>query len=425
MKRAALYIRVSTEDQARHGLSLEAQKNALRAFADSEGYKVIGEFSDEGISARKPYTKRPALLRLLRLVETEQIDTILFCRLDRWFRSVQAYYQIQPILDAHNVAWKAIQEDYETETASGRFKVNIMLSVAQDEADRTAERMRFIFDSKKARGEVISRSIPIGCKIVDKHLAVDEETAPVIRRAYKTFLEQRNLTAVVRQLRADGFDRAPKTVSQILRNPKYRDTGLIDAVTWDAVQALCESRSCRYARVNTFLFSGLIVCPHCGHILNGNKKKESPIYHYRCQQTHCERCDWRKGVREDFLEQYLLDHIEEELRKQVKLSLAPVKKAPAVDPAKIRAKMAKLKDLYLEDLIQKSEYEKSYRELEEQLETSKADRASYLPPAELLSDGVRIYTSLDRERRKAFWSRILDRVRPLEDGTFEIEFKRM
>ena len=53
-------------------------------------------------------------MRLLNDIEHDKVDIVLFCKLDRWFRSVQAYYQIQPILDAHNTAWQAIQEDYET-----------------------------------------------------------------------------------------------------------------------------------------------------------------------------------------------------------------------------------------------------------------------------------------------------------------------
>ena len=65
MQRAALYIRVSTEEQARHGLSLEDQKNSLTQFSKSHGMKIVGIYEDAGISARKPYKKRPALLKLL------------------------------------------------------------------------------------------------------------------------------------------------------------------------------------------------------------------------------------------------------------------------------------------------------------------------------------------------------------------------
>ena len=82
MQRAALYIRVSTEEQARHGLSLEDQKNNLIEFAKSHGMKIAGIYEDAGISARKPYTKRPALLRLLDDCRAKKVDIILFINLE-------------------------------------------------------------------------------------------------------------------------------------------------------------------------------------------------------------------------------------------------------------------------------------------------------------------------------------------------------
>ena len=177
MKRAALYIRVSTEEQARHGLSLEDQKNNLTQFSKSHGMKIAGIYEDAGISARKPYKKRPALLRLLEDCKAGKIDLILFIKLDRWFRNVGNYYAVQEILDQYNVSWQATQEDYETTTASGRLKVNIMLSVAQDEADRTSERIKFVFEGKRARLEPLTGNIPFGYKIEGKAFKKDESKA--------------------------------------------------------------------------------------------------------------------------------------------------------------------------------------------------------------------------------------------------------
>ena len=89
--RAALYIRVSTEEQAKHGLSLPEQRNALLKYAEINGMDVAGVYEDAGISARKPYKKRPALLRLLEDCSSGKIDVILFVKLDRWFRNVSGY----------------------------------------------------------------------------------------------------------------------------------------------------------------------------------------------------------------------------------------------------------------------------------------------------------------------------------------------
>ena len=81
------------------------------------------------------------------------IDLIIFTKLDRSFRSVRDNHAVQAILDKNNVVWRAILEDYQTETADGRLKVNIMLSVAENEADRTSERIKFVFANRVKNGE--------------------------------------------------------------------------------------------------------------------------------------------------------------------------------------------------------------------------------------------------------------------------------
>ena len=153
MKRVFLYVRVSTEEQAVHGLSIDAQTAALTQWAKGNGHRIVGTYVDAGISARKPASRRPELQRLLADAQAGKGDLIAFTKLDRWFRNIAEYYKVQEILEKCNVDWQTIHEDYDTSTASGRLKINIMLSVAQDEADRTSERIKAVFASKRARNE--------------------------------------------------------------------------------------------------------------------------------------------------------------------------------------------------------------------------------------------------------------------------------
>ena len=166
--RLACYPRVSTEEQKMRGLSIEDQTVTLQAWADQHGIRDVTFYNDAGNSARKPYNKRPAMLQLLADVEAGKIDLIIFTRLDRWFRNIAEYYKVQEILEAHNVSWKAILEDYDTSTASGRLKINIMLSVAQDEADRDSERIRTVMEAKRDRREPLSGHVPTGYRIEGK-----------------------------------------------------------------------------------------------------------------------------------------------------------------------------------------------------------------------------------------------------------------
>jgi len=183
----ALYIRVSTEEQALRGYSLEAQRETLESYVKEHGMIIADFYQDEGKSARKSYRTRPEFMRLLHDVEAGEIDLILFIKLDRWFRNVGDYHEVQKILDKHKVLWRAVLEDYETVTSSGQFKVNIMLAVAQNEADRTSERIRVVMDSKIKHGTVPSGHIPFGYRIGEnKHLEVVPEQAAIVRDIFET-----------------------------------------------------------------------------------------------------------------------------------------------------------------------------------------------------------------------------------------------
>ncbi len=111
--RIALYARVSTEDQAKHGLSIDTQLDNLRTWAAANDHTIIGEYVDAGVSGKKPYKKRPALSQFMADLEAgTKVDALVFTKLDRFYRSVKLYYQAVDIPDRHKVGWQAIPEDY-------------------------------------------------------------------------------------------------------------------------------------------------------------------------------------------------------------------------------------------------------------------------------------------------------------------------
>ena len=120
MKRAALYIRVSTDEQARHGLSLGEQRADLEHYAQVHHYTIVDVYADQGNTARKALSRRKELQRLLDDVRADKIDIIIFKCLDRWFRNIRDYYKVQDILDEHGVDWECTQEKYNTTTTNGR-----------------------------------------------------------------------------------------------------------------------------------------------------------------------------------------------------------------------------------------------------------------------------------------------------------------
>ena len=222
-KRAALYVRCSSEEQALNGDTIQTQKEVLAEFAEVHQLKIMDYYIDEGYTARKKYNKRKEFMRMLQDAEAEKFDIIVFTKLDRWFRNVADYYKIQEVLEKHGINWLTAQERYETETANGRLNVNIRLSVAQDEADRTSERIHVVFQHKINQGELISGSLPIGYKNVDGKAVIDEETAPIARDLFDHFeLNNSKRGAMLYLMKKYNMYLTYESVARMLSNELYK-----------------------------------------------------------------------------------------------------------------------------------------------------------------------------------------------------------
>ena len=435
--RVGMYARVSTEEQKVFGLSIEAQKAALKEWAKKERVKVVDYYVDAGLSARKPATKRPELQRLLNDVREKKIDLIVFTKLDRWFRSVGEYYKVQEILEKYNVNWKTIHEDYDTLSASGRLKINIMLAVAQDEADRTSERIKAVFDRKKQLGEPVSGMAPLGYVVKDKKLLIDEEKAPMARDLFRAFLELRSASATQRYMRlTHNLNYDTSTLKKLLRNRKYIGEAygipdfcepMIDRDTFQVVQETLAYRaqrnSCKPAG-RIYIFKGLLTCAECGHTMTACACKGH--YYYRCtRRAYVGDCKFDKYIREDEIEQYLLENL---LKKCHEYNTSVTKRAnskPKVDEAAIKRKLDKLKDLYLSDLILKEDYENEFKSLLAALDDAQSvvTAEPELIDIEALRNAMSAYASLDKPHKKQLWGMILGGVTVNADETFSFTLR--
>lgn len=413
--RVALYARVSTQEQAEHGLSVEAQTHALDEWA--KDYTIVDHYVDLGISARSPASKRPALQRMLQDCEAGKIDLIVFTKLDRFFRNVKEYYKVEDVLERCHVSWRAIHEDYETETAAGRLKVNIMLAVAQDEADRTSERIKAVFARKKEKGLVPSGAAPFGV-VNEGGILKPSPDAPKIQAVFDAFINSRSAHAVtVRSEELLGHPVTDNGMRYLLKNRSYLDAGVIDRATWEKAQEILSVRAVRRARSDReYLFAGILVCPECGCKMTSHfqrmKGKYEYIY-YRCYSNAKNGvCTYKKTIREDAVEEFLLKRLGvliEDYNVEVKQ-----KQQARPNPAAIKTRMDKLTDLYLSDTISKEDYLARYEPLKNALKD--AENAPKPVPAEVVNDFTASYESFSRKARKAFWSRLLVRIVPTEDG---------
>ena len=412
-----IYERVSSEEQAKHGYSLDAQHDALIDFCKKHDHVILGEYRDEGISARKPYTKRPAMLQLLRDVEIIKPDIILFTKLDRWFRNIKEYYKVQDILDRNKVYWKAINEEYDTSTASGRLYVNIKLSIAQDEADRTSERIKDVQAQLVAQGKVLGGSVPFGYKLENKRV-VFGDNIHIVEDAIDHYLLHQSAHATTRYLN-DKYG-LTLTHTHLLRlfkstilkgeyrtNPKFCQP-LITAQKWQELQTVIQKNVKHASRKNVFLFSGLIKCPVCGRRLGGCH--DGGRKYYRCVQHYYGTCTMSHIVNEKKIEQWLLDNIEEDFKVNVTMKAKQKKD----DPKKYKDRLQRLNDMYLLGTITQEEYKQKSAVLLQQI--ADASKKPPLKTQNFASNWKDVYLKLDDEHRRSFWRGIVQQIVVTEQG---------
>ena len=435
--RVALYIRVSGKEQAIKGLSLEAQREDLEAYAREHGWIIAGVYTDAAKTARKRLGKRTNFLRMLEDVKLGKIDLILFTRLDRWFRSVRDYYKVMDVLEAHGCGWLTTQEQYDTTTAGGRLYINLRLSIAQNEADLCGERIGVVFDSKVRHGTVVSGKCPFGYRVnEDKRLEIVPEQAAIVLDAfqhYRATVSQRGTIKYIRDTYGVNWCDAtfrrmlhePLSTGRYDRNGRVKDDfcpAIVPRDLYDTVQTLTANNAKSSPTGRVYIFTSILVCDECRHKLAGRVSgKNGHIVYYRCNQ-HFQRgrCSNKKEVREELVETWLFNHLGEELEKyrldwQVKQEQKK-RAAVTVDRAAIRRKLARLKDLYLNELIDIEEYRRDYEKytamLEEQPPAPAENPPDFQAIEALLSQDFRaIYNTLEREQKRTLWRSVIKEIR--------------
>ena len=200
---AALYIRVSTLDQAREGYSLAAQQAALEAWAREHNY-VSALYRDAGISG-KDIDHRPAVRQLLADVEAGGISVVAVWALSRFTRSVADLYDMWEILDAHRVGLTSYTEAFDTNTPTGRAMMGLLGVFAQMEREVTAERVRAAMAERAAQGKRTCSCV-LGYDLDGTDsLVPNPGEAEMVRYIFAKYVEHRSLSAVAELCRLRGY----------------------------------------------------------------------------------------------------------------------------------------------------------------------------------------------------------------------------
>lgn len=461
VERVVCYIRVSTQEQKLHGLSLDAQRDTLKRYAELNGLKIVGWYEDEGVSGRKLIKRRPALQRMLFDAQAGKFDRIIFIKLDRYFRSVAEYHECQKILETHKVLWTATEEKYDLTTANGRYWVTQKLAMAEYEADQTSERIKLVNEYKVRSGQALMGSSALGLGFMVqkddngvKRVVKDPETAPHLEDFIHHFLTHGSKRGALEYVNEKyntnynekNFDKKlndTKIYGHYKGNDNYCE-GYIDKATYDKIQDMKKKNIKVSDNRQAYLFTSLLRCPQCGGGMNGKfvgtHKIKKPngksyvykrnYYYYRCRRlSSYVDCNFTTLIREDNLEAILLDKIESYMTDyitNVKIEDNRQVQNNIEDKiAKINGEITRLNNMYRKARISEAEYDKEYdvltvklKSLESQLEPVK-ERDLTMYEELLRSDWINIYNALTRENKRTFWRKYIKQIVLTPEGEFD------
>ena len=188
--RTIAYVRVSTDKQADHGVSLDAQRAKLAAYAELYDLDLVAVEVDAGQSAKS--LDRPALGRALAALSTGKADALLVVKLDRLTRSVRDLGELVDRCEREGWALLSVSDSIDTRTAAGRLVLNVLASVAQWEREAIGERTKAALQHKRSNGERVG-SVPYGYRLAADGRALEVEPA------------EQQAIVLVRELRAEGL----------------------------------------------------------------------------------------------------------------------------------------------------------------------------------------------------------------------------
>ena len=322
-----LYLRVSTEDQAREGFRLPEQRERLETFCKFKGYEIVDYYEDAGISA-KTGNYRPEFERLKKDIKSKRINTIIALKLDRITRSIFDWEKLMTFLDENDAYIDCANDEVNTTNANGKMVSRLLMSVSQNEIERTSERTKVGLAGAIKQGHLPSQA-PLGYKHENKKLVIDYSTKDVVVRIFELYYNGNSYQTISNILNEEQVlgktNWRDSTITAILENEVYKGDfvhgkrtkhptyyenvvePLVSKEMWEDCQAQKKKNSRAYQRTLTYLFLQKIRCPRCNNLMGGKatKKKNGNVYYY----YYCNDC--KLNLKENVIEEYFENFINE------------------------------------------------------------------------------------------------------------------
>lgn len=391
MKNAAIYCRVSTEDQVREGYSLGEQLDKLKDLCKFRNYKVYGVYEDAGISA-KDMDHRPEFKKMLEDVKNKKVNVIVSYKLDRLTRSVRDLETLISELEKYDCSLECAMDDINTSTANGRFFVRMLTVLSQLEIERVSERTKFGLVGAIKDGHIPVRKT-LGFMRDNKKLIINPNESDIVLRIFDLYLKGNSYQRIANIFNKENvlnkkwYD---TTILKILSNPLYKGDYISGGITgtpvlyegvvepivskkmWEECQVQTRKNTRNYTRRNDYIFFQKIMCSKCHRIMackapGGSKKKY--IYY------KCDKC--KTSINENKLTTLLVDEIASiiEYDITVKKFFAPLLKHKVENANELltkeinslKDKLIRLKDAYLNNIISIEEYKNDKNNLENKI----------------------------------------------------------
>ncbi|ALG50196.1 hypothetical protein FORC3_2819 [Clostridium perfringens] len=362
----AIYCRVSTDEQAEFGYSIDEQKRLLEEWCKANDYIIYKCYSDRGISG-KNIKDRPALKELLSDAKEGKFDMVISWKINRVSRKLEDVLKIVNLLEKNNITFKSYSEPFETDTPAGRMQFQMMALIGEFERGTIAQNVKMGMIAKAKSGnwcggrvlgyDLVPNNSPEEEKKGKNKLEINEKEAEIVRFIFNEYSKGKGYKAITNQINKLGYKTkkgnnfSVGSIRDILTNPVYigeirynvrqnwsekrrrninpnpirvkgKHEAIIDRELWDKVQLILESKKGKPSRIydGEYPLTGILRCPKCGAgmvisrttntLADGTKKR---IAYYCCgnwKNKGTSVCN-SNTIRVDKANEYVFKKIEE------------------------------------------------------------------------------------------------------------------
>ncbi len=398
-KIAGIYIRVSTEDQAREGFSLGEQEEKLRQLCNYKEYEVYKVYCDAGISA-KDMEHRPKFQEMLKDMRDGKINYIVAYKLDRVTRSVRDLEELITQLEKYNTYLVCDRDDVNTSTANGRFFVRMLTVLSQLEIEIVSERTKFGMVGAIKSGHIPGIK-PLGYKNDStRKTIIDPTTAPIIKRVFDLYLQGKTYLQIAKIFNGEKILNKKwrdTYIEKIINNKiymgdweQYKAIGkkeglepiiymnvvepIVPRYIWEECQAQKIINQRTYTRTRVYTFFQKIKCPHCGKIMKckgaGGKKKR--YIYYNCEKCH-------ENFRESYIEEEFKRIVGQLLRfdneynelflplfadKEIRIDKSDIEK----EIIKLTKQKERIKKAYMSEIVELDDFKEDLKMINDKLD---------------------------------------------------------